>query len=693
MRCVGSEALKSAGQIGLSIGVDMLRNNAEDKGQAGDIELHVERPSFGRPDRSEKKVIDEDAEPLSQGKEEEKKRGAEYMTLGEGAASKVVNVDKTANKAVVETFRFDVVGAKEPDLGQFAGDLVEIGIMGPPTVGGPAPEITRHREQKWLEMLRNWDYWMSKGQKKLKLRCRKGIPGSLRGTVWLRLSGGYSLLEEHPGLFQQLDSLAVESGVIMAIQRDIQASTLPHGTSPLELLRLLKALSAFRADGGGAWINSDGDGESDEETRDQGKDLATLGGLLLNHMPIEPAFWCLFQLCEHFLPGYYSSDSASLSLDASVLTWLLNRCAPQLAARSSLAPPWKAGVRSLVFSCFPSLFTHSLSHIALPRLWDMFFCEGVRVLFRLAATFLRAGVRGARGNRGIKGTGPGGFDGTEEGVVRAILEQPLSETDLERAYASQSRRRTSTEPNRSLGSRAPLPSDSPPPHPQLVVLGLRRLAAPHDLRGPRRGTGSSGSNKLPHRTPPASPTSIASGASFASVASRVSGRFWGGSPTSAGVGGREKVWQRHLWEKKERRAGSGATVGRGPGRRPSAGLVCSTGEHGGLAPGSRSDGVRRKSRETLIGGQAHGPGEPNAMGREEGTRTEDDSSSGRRRSRESRESRGSGDSGWKGSDRGSSPSSRVPDPHTIGIGRTVSNEIGLEKGGKNRGFEGDMNKK
>uniref|UniRef100_UPI00358E9DB1 uncharacterized protein isoform X1 n=1 Tax=Myxine glutinosa TaxID=7769 RepID=UPI00358E9DB1 len=274
-----------------------------------------------------------------------------------------------------------------------------------------------------------------------------------------------------------------------------------------------------------------------------------------------------------------------------------------------------------------------------------------------------------------------------------ILEQPLSETDLERAYASQSRRRTSTEPNRSLGSRAPLPSDSPPPHPQLVVLVLRRLTAPHDLRGPRPGTGSSGSNKLPHRTPPASPTSIASGARFASVACRVSGRFWGGSPTSAGVGGREKVWQRHLWEKKERRAGSGATAGRGPGRRPSAGLVCSTGEHGVLAPGSRGDGVRRKSREILIGGQAHGPGEPNAMGREEGARTEDDSSSGRRRSRESRESRGSGDSGWKGSDRGSSPSSRVPDPHTIGIGRTVSNEIGLEKGGKNRGFEGDMNKK
>uniref|UniRef100_A0A8C4X1W4 Rab-GAP TBC domain-containing protein n=1 Tax=Eptatretus burgeri TaxID=7764 RepID=A0A8C4X1W4_EPTBU len=655
-RCVGSEALKSAGKIGLSIGVDMLRNNVEDKGQSGDIELHVERPSFGRLDRSEKKVIDEDAEPMSKGKEEEKKRVSEDMTLGEGAASKGVNMDKTA-KTVADTFGFDVGGAKEPDRGQFAGDLVEIGIVGPATVGGPAPEITRHREQKWLEMLRNWDYWMSKGQKK------------------------------------QLDSLAVESGVMMAIQRDIQASTLPHGTSPLELLRLLKALFAFRADGGGAWINSDEDGESDVERRDQGKDLATLGGLLLNHMPIEPAFWCLFQLCEHFLPGYYSSDSASLSLDASVLTWFLNRCAPQLTARSSLAPPWKAGVRSLVFSCFPSLFAHSLSHIALPRLWDMFFCEGVRVLFRLAATFLRAGVRGARGNRGIKGTGPGGFDGTEEGVVRAILEQPLSEMDLERAYASQSRRRTSTEPNRSFGSRAPLPSDSPPPHPQLVVLGLRRLTAPRDLRGPRRGTANSGSNKLPHATPPASPTSIASGASFASIASRVSGRFWGGSPTSAGVGGREKVWQRHLWEKKERRAGSGATAGRGPGRRLSAGLVCSTGEPGGLAPGSRGDGVRRKSRETLSGGQGHGSCEPNAIGREEGARTEDDSSSGRRRSRESRESRGSGDSGWKGSDRGSSPSSRAPETHTIGIGRMVSNEMGLEKGGKNRGFEGDMNKK
>ncbi|VDK35616.1 unnamed protein product [Taenia asiatica] len=42
---------------------------------------------------------------------------------------------------------------------------------------------------KWLDMCRNWDYWSTTGIKKLRERCRKGIPDSMRGEAWQRLVG------------------------------------------------------------------------------------------------------------------------------------------------------------------------------------------------------------------------------------------------------------------------------------------------------------------------------------------------------------------------------------------------------------------------------------------------------------------------------------------------------------------------
>ena len=43
------------------------------------------------------------------------------------------------------------------------------------------------REIKWLEMLSNFDHWRTKRYKKVKSRCRKGIPQSMRSTAWLKL--------------------------------------------------------------------------------------------------------------------------------------------------------------------------------------------------------------------------------------------------------------------------------------------------------------------------------------------------------------------------------------------------------------------------------------------------------------------------------------------------------------------------
>jgi hypothetical protein len=45
-------------------------------------------------------------------------------------------------------------------------------------------DVLRRREVKWLQMIKNWDTFMMEHYTKVKERCRKGIPASLRGQAW-----------------------------------------------------------------------------------------------------------------------------------------------------------------------------------------------------------------------------------------------------------------------------------------------------------------------------------------------------------------------------------------------------------------------------------------------------------------------------------------------------------------------------
>ena len=50
-------------------------------------------------------------------------------------------------------------------------------------------EVLRRREIKWLDMIGHWDSYMRGNYKKVRERCRKGIPGSIRGQAWSHLCG------------------------------------------------------------------------------------------------------------------------------------------------------------------------------------------------------------------------------------------------------------------------------------------------------------------------------------------------------------------------------------------------------------------------------------------------------------------------------------------------------------------------
>ncbi|XP_048373711.1 TBC1 domain family member 10B [Sphaerodactylus townsendi] len=63
-------------------------------------------------------------------------------------------------------------------------------------------DVGRQREMKWVDMLSRWDKWLSRRFQKVKLRCRKGIPSSLRGKAWQLLSNSKELLDQNPGKYE-----------------------------------------------------------------------------------------------------------------------------------------------------------------------------------------------------------------------------------------------------------------------------------------------------------------------------------------------------------------------------------------------------------------------------------------------------------------------------------------------------------
>uniref|UniRef100_A0A8C4SEA8 TBC1 domain family member 10C n=1 Tax=Erpetoichthys calabaricus TaxID=27687 RepID=A0A8C4SEA8_ERPCA len=243
---------------------------------------------------------------------------------------------------------------------------------------GPSPEIIRQKENKWLEMMNQWDRIMQRNYGKVKSYSRKGIPASLRSRCWPMLCGAIANMEKNRGQYQELDKAPGDKHWVDIIERDIDRqfpfhemflSRDRHGQR--DLLSVLKAYTQYRP----------------EEGYCQGQ--GPVAAVLLMNMPAEQAFWCLVQISEKYLPGYYSPLLEGVHLDARVLTGLLKRNCP--CAYRHLK---KHGVDPLMYATewFMCIFSRTLPFPLLLRIWDMFFSEGVTILFRVALILVRMAI-------------------------------------------------------------------------------------------------------------------------------------------------------------------------------------------------------------------------------------------------------------------------------------------------------------
>uniref|UniRef100_A0A665UG25 TBC1 domain family member 10A-like n=1 Tax=Echeneis naucrates TaxID=173247 RepID=A0A665UG25_ECHNA len=236
-------------------------------------------------------------------------------------------------------------------------------------------EVLRQREAKWLDMLNSWDKWMAKKHKKVKERCQKGIPPSLRGRAWLYLTGGKVKREQNKGRFQELDNQPGDPKWVDIIERDLHRQFPFHemfaargGHGQQDLFRVLKAYTLYRPEEGYCQAQ------------------APVAAVLLMHMPAEDAFWVLVQICEKYLPGYYSTGLEAIQLDGEILYALLRRVSP--VAHRHLKNHKLEPILYMT-EWFMCAFSRTLPWASVLRVWDMFLCEGVKILFRVGLVLLK----------------------------------------------------------------------------------------------------------------------------------------------------------------------------------------------------------------------------------------------------------------------------------------------------------------
>uniref|UniRef100_A0A3Q4GHB9 Rab-GAP TBC domain-containing protein n=1 Tax=Neolamprologus brichardi TaxID=32507 RepID=A0A3Q4GHB9_NEOBR len=190
--------------------------------------------------------------------------------------AKMLNSSSPAQKNLSEE---DSSGS-EPETDRFGFILTNgstAGSLGPP------PELVRQREAKWIKIIDQWDRILSKKSSKVKVQCQKGIPASLRAKCWPLLCG--ATLDEQPALQSWVD----------VIERDLDRQFPFHemfqskdGHGQRGLFRVLKAYTQYQPDEG--YCQAQG----------------PVAAVLLMNMPAQEAFWCLVQISEQYLPGYYS---------------------------------------------------------------------------------------------------------------------------------------------------------------------------------------------------------------------------------------------------------------------------------------------------------------------------------------------------------------------------------------------------
>lgn len=244
----------------------------------------------------------------------------------------------------------------------------------------------------------------------VKRYVRKGIPPEWRGAAWFWFAGGPQVMSKNGGLYERLLQHHKDWSTSVPdydlIERDLHrtfpdnihfkpdADKNPEGTqirdsvskppeTPIlqSLRRVLVAFAIYAPKIGYC------------------QSLNFIAGLLLLFLPEEKTFWMLYIITHQLLPGTHDTRLGS-EIDQGVLMLCVRDCLPAIWAKVGESidgalshevgvtlPP----ITLSTVSWFMNAYVTTLPIETALRIWDAWFYEGSKTLFRMALTILKLG--------------------------------------------------------------------------------------------------------------------------------------------------------------------------------------------------------------------------------------------------------------------------------------------------------------
>ncbi|KJZ71314.1 hypothetical protein HIM_09288 [Hirsutella minnesotensis 3608] len=298
---------------------------------------------------------------------------------------------------------------------------------------GYTPYLAR-RHKKWVAYLKECALMTDRPNRfpppnaKTKRFVRKGIPPDWRGAAWFYYAGGPAILAKHSGLYEKLLERRAKQVDVEAIERDLHrtfpdnvqfqpspileggypGSSSPEDEPPIvsSLRRVLHAFAIYNPRIGYC------------------QSLNFLAGLLLLFVETEEqCFWLLNVITIIYLPGTHEMNLEGSKVDLGVLMTELRdtmpgvwdriggelesnptggrpstakstfKSRPMLRRRevSSLSTERLPPITLCMTAWFMSCYIGTLPIETTLRVWDVFFYEGSKTLFRIALAIFKSG--------------------------------------------------------------------------------------------------------------------------------------------------------------------------------------------------------------------------------------------------------------------------------------------------------------
>ena len=234
--------------------------------------------------------------------------------------------------------------------------------------------------KEWLEITPYFENYMQKNRNKLKKKIRKGIPDSLRGDIWMKISGTDKLRQGREKLYNDLISRIQKNEVLKipdeeTIIKDLNR-TFPKnllfmnrlGEGQRKLFRVLSCFSSYNKKVGYV----------------QG--MSFIAAIFLSYQTEENAFWLLQNYIKNFvLQDLYYPEFPGLKKNLFVFLKFMKKLLPDIfnhLQRIDVYPTIYAS--SWYLTCFINI----LSYDKILRIMDCFLFEGSKIIHRISLGIL-----------------------------------------------------------------------------------------------------------------------------------------------------------------------------------------------------------------------------------------------------------------------------------------------------------------